>query len=244
MKHSLKFIIMINCLVVDDEPIARHGLLEHIRQIDFLNPVAECKSALDAVEYLQKKNIDLIFLDIQMPRLNGIDFIKNSVSLPSVIFTTAYPEYAIEGYELDILDYLLKPVSFNRFLKSALKAQEFISLKNKNEVSVAKDFFFIKCNQKIEKVKIDDVLYIEAMSNYVIVHTLQKKYISYLTSRSIEEQLPHDLFVRIHKSFLVAVNFIETIDGNEIKIGQFTLPISKSHKENVMNSISKRLFKR
>ncbi|MDQ6764314.1 MAG: LytTR family DNA-binding domain-containing protein [Bacteroidota bacterium] len=235
---------MINCLVVDDEPIARNGLLEHIRQIDFLNPVAECKSALDAVEYLERKDIDLIFLDIQMPRLNGIDFIKNSASLPSVIFTTAYPEHAIEGYELDILDYLLKPISFNRFLKSALKARDFIGLKNRKEVAVIKDFFFIKCNQKIEKIKMNDVLYIEGMSNYVIVHTLQKKYISYLTSRSIEEQLPHELFVRIHKSFLVAVNSIETIDGNEIKIGNFTLPISKSYKENIMNSISNRLFKR
>jgi DNA-binding LytR/AlgR family response regulator len=235
---------MINCLVVDDEPIARNGLLEHIKQIDFLHPVAECKSALEAVEWLQKKNVDLIYLDIQMPKLTGIDFIKNATSLPSVIFTTAYPEYAIEGYELDILDYLLKPISFNRFLKSALKAREFINLKNKSEITATKDYFFIKCNQKIEKIKMNEVQYIEGMSNYVVVHTTQKKYISYLTSKSIEEQLPVELFIRIHKSFLVAINAIQTIDGSEIKIGNFTLPISKSHKEDVMNRISKKLFKR
>ncbi len=235
---------MINCLVVDDEPIARNGLLEHIRQIDFLFPVAECKSAIEASGWLQKKNIDLILLDIQMPKLTGIDFIKNSAELPAVIFTTAYPEYAIEGYELDVLDYLLKPISFNRFLKSALKAQDFLALKKKDKALVSEDFFFIKCNQKIEKIKMTDVLYIEGMSNYVILHTPQRKYISYITSKSIEEQLPHDLFVRIHKSFLIAVNSIDTIDGNEIKIGKYILPISKSHKDEVMSRIGNRLFKR
>jgi DNA-binding LytR/AlgR family response regulator len=235
---------MINCLVVDDEPIARKGILEHIRQIDFLFPVAECKSALEASMWLQKKNIDLIFLDIQMPKLTGVDFMKNCPILPAVIFTTAYPEYAIEGYELDVLDYLLKPISFNRFLKSALKAQEYLGLRTRHEVSASQEFFFIKCNQKIEKIKMNDVLYIEGMSNYVIVHTLQRKYISYLTSKSIEEQLPHNLFVRIHKSFLVAVNSIESIDGNEVKVGNFTLPISKSYKDDVMNRIGNRLFKR
>ncbi len=176
---------MLNCLVIDDEPIARNGLIEHIRQIDFLFPVAECKSAMEASAWLQKKNIDLIFLDIQMPKLTGIDFIKNSPSLPAVIFTTAYPEYAIEGYELDVLDYLLKPISFNRFLKSALKAQEYLNIKRHHEVSFTDDFFFIKSNQKIEKIMMADVKYIEGMSNYVIVHTGQKKYIAYLTFKGI-----------------------------------------------------------
>ena len=145
---------------------------------------------------------------------------------------------------MDILDYLLKPISFNRFLKSALKAQEYLGLRTSHEVSASQEFFFIKCNQKIERIRMNDVLYIEGMSNYIIVHTLQRKYISYLTSKSIEEQLPHNLFVRIHKSFLVAVNSIETIDGNEVKIGKYTLPISKSHKDDVMNRIGNRFFRR
>ncbi|MEP6675048.1 MAG: LytTR family DNA-binding domain-containing protein [Ferruginibacter sp.] len=235
---------MINCLVVDDEPIARDGLLEHIRQIDFLYPVAECKSALEASVWLQKKKIDLIYLDIQMPKLTGIDFIKNSPALPAVIFTTAYPEYAIEGYELDVLDYLLKPISFNRFLKSALKAQEFLGLKTRHEVSASDDYFFIKCNQKIEKIAMNDVLYIEGMSNYIIVHTDQKKYIAYLTFKGIEERLPAHLFIRIHKSFLVSINAIRSIDVNEIRLENSTLPVSKNYKEELLSKISKRLFKR
>ncbi len=235
---------MINCLVVDDEPIARNGLMEHIRQIDFLNLVAECKSAIEATTWLQRKKIDLIFLDIQMPKLTGIDFIKNSPALPIVIFTTAYPEYAIEGYELDILDYLLKPISFNRFFKAALKAQEFISSRIRHEITSVEDFFFIKSNQKIEKIMIADVLYIEGMSNYIIIHTKQKKYVAYLTFKGIEEKLPQNMFIRIHKSFLVSIHAIQSIDGNEIKTEKITLPISKNYKEEVMNKIGERLFKR
>jgi DNA-binding LytR/AlgR family response regulator len=235
---------MINCLVVDDEPIARKGLIEHIRQIDFLNLAAECKSAVEAAGWLQKKKIDLIFLDIQMPKLTGIDFVKNATSLPAVIFTTAYPEYAIEGYELDVLDYLLKPISFNRFLKSALKAQEFIGTKSKNEIQFSQDFFFIKSNQKIEKIMIADLLYVEAMSNYVVLHAKQKKYIAYITFKGIEEQLPHNLFIRIHKSFIVSINAIRAIDGNEIILDAGSLPLSKSYKEDVMGRIDSFLFKR
>ncbi len=235
---------MINCLVVDDEPMARNGLIEHIRQIDFLFPVAECKSAMEATTWLQKKNIDLIFLDIQMPKLTGIDFIKTSPALPAVIFTTAYPEYAIEGYELDILDYLLKPVSFNRFLKAALKAQEFLGARTRHEISASEDFFFIKCNQKIEKITMADVLYVEGMSNYIIIHTKQKKYIAYLTFKGIEDRLPQNLFIRIHKSFLVSINAIQSIEANEIRLEKVSLPVSKNYKEEVMNKIGERLFKR
>lgn len=235
---------MINCIVIDDEPIARTGLMEHIRQIDFLNPVAECKSAMEASSWLQKKHIDLIFLDIQMPKLTGIDFIKNSPSLPAVIFTTAYPEYAIEGYELDVLDYLLKPISYNRFLKSALKAQEYLNIKVKQEVSFSDDFFFIKSNQKIEKIMVAEVLYIEGMSNYIIVHTLRKKYIAYLTFKGIEQQLPPHRFIRIHKSYLVSVSTIQSIDANEVRLEKCTLPLSKNYKEEVMSKIDDKLFKR
>ncbi len=235
---------MINCLIVDDEPIARNGLLEHIKQIDFLFPVAECRSALEASAWLQKNKIDLIFLDIQMPKLNGIDFIKTQPSLPAVIFTTAYPEYAIEGYELDVLDYLLKPISFNRFLKSALKAQEYLNVKIKHEVSFTNDFFFIKSNQKIEKIMMDDVLYVEGMSNYIVVHTIQKKYIAYLTFKGIEQQLPQHLFIRTHKSYLVSIHAIQSIDTNEIRLENTTLPLSKNYRDEVMTKINDKLFKR
>lgn len=234
---------MINCLVVDDEPIARAGLLEHIQQIDFLSPVAECKNAIEAAGWLQKKNIDLIFLDIQMPKLTGVDFLRNLSAPPLVIFTTAYPEYAIQGYELDVLDYLLKPISFSRFLKAALKAQDYF-LKTKRGSETSEEFFFIKSNQKLEKIKMADVLYIEAMSNYITVHTKQKKYVAYLTFKGIEQKLPSRQFIRIHKSFLVSVNAIQTIDINEVKLENCSLPISKSYREEVMNRIGDRLFKR
>jgi DNA-binding LytR/AlgR family response regulator len=235
---------MINCIVVDDEPIARKGLLEHINRIDFLTPVAECRSAMEAAACLHDKKVDLIYLDIQMPDLTGIDFIKNSGPLPPVILTTAFPEYAVEGFELDILDYLLKPVSYPRFLKSAFRAQEFISMKTMTGAPVTEDFFFIKCNQKIEKILMADVLYIEGMSNYIIVHTAQKKYIAYLTFKGIEEKLPDHLFIRIHKSFLVSISAVQSIDANEVKLGSIMLPLSKVYKEQVMNRIDSRFFKR
>ena len=234
---------MINCLVVDDEPIAREGIMEYIRQIDYLNPVAQCKSAAEAAGLLQKNKIDLIFLDIQMPKLTGIEFVKALADPPLVIFTTAYSEYALEGFELDVVDYLLKPISFARFLKSAEKAQNYLHARNK-EVSITNDFFFIKCNGKIEKILMAEVVYIEAMANYVIIYTRQKKYITYLTLSGIEDQLPAHLFVRIHKSYLVAISAIQTIDGNEVITGLMRLPISKNYRNEVMSRIEPKYIKR
>lgn len=243
MKQPLKYNTVINCLVVDDEPIAREGMMEYIGQISYLNLVAQCKSAAEAAGLLQKHKIDLIFLDIQMPKLTGIEFVKALAEPPLIIFTTAYSEYALEGFELDVVDYLLKPISFARFLKSAEKAQSYLNAKNK-EVSITQDFFFIKCNGKIEKIMMADVIFIEAMSNYVIIHTKQKKYISYLTFSGIEEQLPTDLFVRIHKSYIVAISAIQTIDGNNLIANSVRLPVSKNQRNDVMNRIESRLLKR
>lgn len=234
---------MINCLVVDDEPIAREGMMEYIGQIDYLNAVAQCKSAVEAACWLRKKKIDLVFLDIQMPKLTGIEFVKALANPPLIIFTTAYSEYALEGFELDVVDYLLKPISFPRFLKSVEKAQSYLNAKNK-EVSITGDFFFIKCNGKIEKIMLAEVVYIEAMANYVIIHTQQKKYITYLTFSGIEEQLPGHLFVRIHKSYIIAISAIQTIDGNDVITSSVRLPMSKNYRNEVMNKIDSRFIKR
>ncbi len=234
---------MINCLVVDDEPIAREGIMEYIRQIDYLSPVAQCKSAAEAAGLLQKNKIDLVFIDIQMPKLTGIEFVKALADPPLIIFTTAYSEYALEGFELDVVDYLLKPISFSRFLKSVEKAQSYLHATNK-EVSFTQDFFFIKCNGKIEKIIMADVIYIEAMANYVIIHTRQKKYITYLTFSGIEEKLPAHLFVKIHKSYLVAISAIQTIDGTDVITSSMRLPISKNYRNDVMSRIESRLIKR
>ena len=235
---------MIKCLVIDDEPIARSGLIEHIRQIDFLCAAGECKTALEANNILQKSKIDLLFLDIQMPKLTGIDFLKSTSFLPPVIFTTAYSEYAIEGFELDVLDYLLKPISFKRFYKSALKAQEYINAKKQPNAPEKEQYFFIKSNQQIEKILISDVLYVEGMANYILVHTQNKKYIAYLTFKGIEEQLPGHLFIRIHRSYLVAVNAIKSVNTEQVVLPDITLPISKQYKDQVMELVEKRLFKR
>ena len=243
MKPLLKSDTLINCLVVDDEPIAREGMLEYIKQIDFLHPVGQCKSAIEAAGMLQKAKIDLVFMDIQMPKLTGIEFVKALVNPPLIIFTTAHSEYALEGFELDVVDYLLKPISFARFLKSVYKAQSYMSAREQN-ISITDDFFYVKCNGKIEKITMTEVEYIEAMANYVIIHTRLKKFITYLTFSGIEKQLPPKLFVRIHKSFLVAISSILTIDGNEIVTSNARLLLSKQHREEVMQRIESKLIKR
>ena len=178
-----------------------------------------------------------------MPKLSGIEFVKALANPPLIIFTTAFSEYAMEGFELDVIDYLLKPISFSRFLKSAEKAQSYLNTKNK-EVEIICDFFFIKCNGKIEKLLMNDVIYVEALANYVIIHTKQKKYVTYLTFSGIEEQLPANLFVRIHKSYLVAVSAIQTIDGNEVITTLMRLPMSKNYRNDVMSKIESRFIKR
>ena len=235
---------MINCLVVDDEPIARLGILEHINQVDFLHAAAVCKNALEAAVALQEYKVDLVFLDIQMPKITGIDFLKNLRNPPLIIFTTAYPQYALDGYELNVLDYLLKPISFERFFKAVNKAQVQLNPNTKLDGQQVKSYFFIKSNQKIEKVMINEILYLEALSNYVIVYTKTKKYITYLSFKGMESQLPAALFLKIHKSFIVAINAIQAIDNNEVLLQNQNLPIGKSFKAAVMNSVKKDLFKR
>ena len=233
----------IKCLIVDDEPIAREGLEEHVEQIEFLKLTASCKNAIEATNWMQKTTIDLIFLDIQMPKVTGIEFIKNLKNPPLTVFTTAYPEYAIESYELDIVDYLLKPISFPRFLKAALKAKEILS-QNETQTTKNEEFFFVKCSQKIEKIIVREITYVESMSNYVIIHTMDKKYMTYLTFKSVEDQLPSDQFIRIHRSYMVALKAIKTIEGSDLIIDGATLPISKNFKDEVMLHIDKFLFKR
>jgi len=235
---------MINCLIVDDEPIARQGILEHIEQVEFLNAAAICKNAIEASSALENQKIDLVFLDIQMPKISGIDFLKNLRDPPPVIFTTAFPEYAIEGYELNILDYLLKPISFERFFKAVIKAQAYLNSKSKQGIIAAEPYFFIKSNLKIEKIFIDDILYVEALSNYIILHTKNKKHVVYMSFKGIESQLPGHLFLKIHKSFIVAVSAIQTIDNNELILADHILPISKSYRQSLMDRVEKNLYKR
>ncbi len=233
----------IKCIIIDDEPIAREGLEEYVSQIDFLQLEGSCKNAIEATTALQKGPVDLIFLDIQMPKISGIEFLKNLRNPPLTVFTTAYPQYAIEGFELDIVDYLLKPISFARFMKAASKAMDILNQKSSAQ-PVSNDFFFVKCSQKIEKIILNKITYVESMANYVIIHTEDQKYVTYLTFKGIEDQLPSDRFIRIHRSYIVALKAIKTIEGSDLIVKGATLPISKNYRDEVMAVIDRFLFKR
>ncbi|HPH45542.1 MAG TPA: LytTR family DNA-binding domain-containing protein [Chryseolinea sp.] len=237
----------LNCLIIDDEPFARKGLEEHAQQIDFLNCVASCENALKASSYLNEQKIDLIYLDIHMPKINGIDFLKSLRNPPLTIFTTAYSNYALEGYALDVIDYLVKPITFVRFLKASQKALEYFQLKTRAESNTAPqvDYFFVKCDRKFEKVFFRDVLYIEGMQNYAVIHLADRKLITYITLTSLENQLPKHQFLKVHKSFLVSIPHIKAIEGDEIVLDNARIPMSRSLKDQVVQRIlGSTLFKR
>lgn len=227
------------CLIVDDEPMARRGLEEYVQEVDFLQLAGSCENAVRAASWLKENEIDLILLDIQMPKITGIDFLKTLKNPPMIIFTTAYSEYALEGYSLDIIDYLVKPIPLERFLKAVQKARDYFLLKQKADAPAvsAASYFFIKCDNKFEKVNYADVLYVEAMQNYCMIHTVNGRMITYITFGGLESQLPPDLFLKVHKSFLVSIDKVKSLDGNEIHIGNTQIPISRSLKDEVMNRI-------
>lgn len=235
---------MINCLIVDDEPIARNGLIEHIGQVDFLNVAATCKDAFQALSELRNNEIDLLFIDIQMPIISGINFVKSLSKPPLIIFTTAYHQYALESYELDAFDYLLKPISFPRFLKSALKVKKHFELVQNKKQEDNDLFFFIKCDRRIEKINFNDIIYINGLSNYLTIHTSNRSYTTYLTFKSLEEKLPPSKFIRIHKSYLIAIHAIQRIENDFVLVQNISLPISKHYKNNLKNRIDIQFYKR
>jgi len=228
----------LQCLIIDDEPVARKVIREYIEDTDFLALAGEAENPVKAGAMLQEQQADLVFLDIQMPRMSGIDFLKTAQPLPMAVITTAYPEYALQGFELDVLDYLIKPIGFERFLKAAHKAREYYQMKaGSGEPAFTQHAFFIKCDRKIEKIVISDIIYIQALANYVVIHTQQRKYVTYITFKGIEERLPQDSFVRIHKSYLVALDAISNIDHNKVSISRTVLPLSKYYKQQAMEKI-------
>ena len=236
---------LINCIIIEDEPLARKGLKEYIADVDFLNLVGEFDDPLKATGLISRGEGQLLFLDIQMPKITGLDFFKTLQHPPPVIFTTAWPQYALDGFEVNALDYLVKPISFDRFLKAALKAKEFYEVREKNITESSGppvDYFFIKADNRLVKIMYCDILFAEALQNYVIVHTKDKKYMTYLTFKSVEDYLPDPAFIKIHKSYIVAAAKIESIEANDIRIGQHQLPISRNLKEEVMEKILKGKF--
>lgn len=230
----------INCIIIDDEPLARNGLKEYINDIGFLNLVGEFDNPLNATAILGSGTVQLVFLDILMPKITGIEFLKTLSNPPAVIFTTAYPQYAIEGFEVNALDYLVKPISFERFLKAALKAKDLFDQKEMK--TEGQEYFFIKVDNTLVKLLYDDILFVEALQNYVTIHANLKKHISYLTFKSVEEYLPADRFIKVHKSYIVSADKVNSIDGNEICIGQHRIPISRGLKDEVMDKLTKGKF--
>lgn len=227
----------LKCMIIDDEPLARKGMEEYVQDVEFLELVAVCDNALQANAWLKENDADLVLLDIQMPKLSGLDFLKSLEKPPVVIITTAYQEYALEGYELNVTDYLVKPIAFSRFLKAVNKARDFLLLKQKDAITGTLPYFFLKVDNRFEKIKYDEILFAEALQNYVAIYTTEKKMLSYITFTQVEKQLPATRFIKVHKSYIVAIDKIKTVEGNMLNIGQHQVPISRGMKDEVMQKI-------
>lgn len=226
----------LKCMIIDDEPLAQKGMQEYVDDIDFLETTAVCDNALQANSFLKENMVDIILLDIQMPKLSGLDFLKTLKDPPAIIITTAYQEYALEGFELDVIDYLVKPIAFNRFLKAVNKARDIIQHKQKQQIQDAL-YFYLKVDNRFEKINYDDILFAEALQNYVAIYTKEKKMLSYITFSQVEKQLPPERFVKVHKSYIVALDKIKSIEGNLIHIAQHEIPVSRSLKDAIMQKI-------
>ena len=226
----------IKCLIVDDEPLAQRVVERYAGNLPFLEVTAKCDSALEAINFLHHHEIDLIFLDINMPKLSGIDFLRTQKNPPLVIITTAYAEYAIQGYELDVVDYLMKPFAFDRFYKAIQKAEEILRGRenmhheHKEQENQDDRFIFIKSSKKTFKVNLDQILYIEALGDYVKIYTTDRMIISYQSLKNIEALLPARQFPRVHKSFIVALSRIDMIEGNQVKIRDRMIPVGTNYK--------------
>ncbi|HEY4197785.1 MAG TPA: LytTR family DNA-binding domain-containing protein [Mucilaginibacter sp.] len=240
---------MLNCVIIDDEPLAREGLANYVREVDFLELCGVCENPLELLPILDRQSVDLILLDIQMPKMSGIDFLKIIQNPPMVVITTAYPSFALEGLQLNVLDYLLKPVTFERFFKAATKARDYhrLLLKqapgNPPQTETDEDYFFIKCGSKYEKIFFEDILYVEGMQNYVNIYTLKGKFVTMLSLKNLEENLNQKSFIRVHKSYIVSISKIDGIEGNEIFIQTARIPISRNYREQVIaRVVTKRLW--
>jgi DNA-binding LytR/AlgR family response regulator len=232
---------MITCLAIDDETPALDILEDNIRRIPFLQLMNKCKNAYAALEVMQKQGpIDLLFLDIEMPGISGLSFLKSLPNKPMVIFITAYRNYAVEGFELDVLDYLVKPVAFDRFLKAVNKALEYQGFKQKEGGPSFPDYLFIHTEYQLTKIVLQEITYIEGLRNYIKIHfsTSAKPILSKLSLKAIEEKLPPSKFVRVHKSFIVSLDKIASIRNDVIRIGLRDIPISKSCRDDFFKKIS------
>lgn len=239
---------MIRCLVVDDEPLALNILEDYISKVPFLELVKATTNPIEALTRVQDGGIDLVFLDVQMPELTGIQFLKIANGKTKVILTTAYPQYALEGYELDVVDYLLKPIAFDRFYKAAQKAQSIIKPAPGQVAETAQhvqqqqqdfmsDFIFVKSEHKIQKVYLHQILFIEGLKDYISIFTTNERIITLQNMKKMEDTLPEKHFVRVHKSYIVALNKIDSIERSRIRIGDKIIPVGDTYRDDFFKII-------
>ncbi len=235
---------MLRCIAIDDEPLALELLEDNISKVPYLQLVARCSNAIEAMKVLQQEKVDLIFLDIQMPGLTGLQFIQSMTEKPMIILITAYEKYALEGFNLDVVDYLVKPVSLDRFVKACNKAKELFQLKNKpktSEPSAAPGYFFVNVDYSQLKVNFNDIRYIEGLKDYIKIHlkSSTKAIITRMPMKTIEEELPATGFLRIHKSYIVSVDHITAIRKNSVFIDAMELPVGENFRDAISSLTGK-----
>ncbi len=238
----------INCIAIDDEPLALVKIREYIKRVGYLNLLSTFDNAIDALDFMKSNKVDLIFLDIQMEELTGIQMLETLQVKPKVILTTAYDEYALKGYELDVCDYLLKPISFQRFLQACEKVfnqlEPEVQVKRETERNTDNgnglEYFFVKNGYKTQKINFDDILFVEGMKDYLRIWTTHEKVMTLLSFKKLEEILPSEKFIRIHKSYLISIDKIESIERNRIKIAGERLPIGNSYRRQFYKTIENR----
>ena len=226
---------MIRCLIIDDEPLSRNVLRTFVSDHPDLELVGECKDAFEAMDLLNKNSVDLLFLDINMPKLSGVNFYKSLNQKPEVVFTTAYPEFAVDGFELNAVDYLMKPIAFARFVQAVQRAKEKLGKSPIQEV--VQDHILLKADKKVYRTAFENILFCEALGDYVKVHLIDKVLIVTITMKKLLSELPADQFIRTHKSYIINRTKFEYIEGNQIKIGAHSVSIGQSYREEVLKSL-------
>jgi two-component system LytT family response regulator len=226
---------MIRCIAIDDEPLALELLVDNISKVPYLQLVAACDNAIEAMKIMQQQSVDLIFLDIQMPGLTGLQFIQSMTVKPMIILITAYEKYALQGFDLSVTDYLVKPVSLDRFVKACNKAKELFELKAQPKVTTGAGYFFVNVEYSLMKIITSDIVYIEGLKDYIKIHlkSSQKPVVTRMPMKTIEEQLPSDGFVRIHKSYIASIAFITAIRKSSVFIDSLELPVSENYRNSI-----------
>ncbi|MDP4202808.1 MAG: LytTR family DNA-binding domain-containing protein [Bacteroidota bacterium] len=229
--------VKLRCVITDDEPMARKGLQGYVEKLDFLELVAVCEDAIQLSNVLKQQPVDLLFLDIEMPYMSGVELLSGLTDPPKVIIVSAYEQYALKGYELDVTDYLLKPVSFERFLKAVNKVYD--QVVKQNAVPSELEFIFVKTTQKMEKIFFRDILFVEGMENYVSIQTPSGKVITHTSLSDFLKKLSPYKFIQIHKSYIINQDHVSSVEGNLLNIGKYKLPISRNYKAKVLDVLFK-----